>query len=357
MNSKERVIRAINHREVDRLPFDYLGPFGWKKLDKQLNIQTREELLAHFEVDVRRFDVGWKNPGGGYIGAASIHTDEDTIEDALGCVYKASIDSTGHRVYTLVKSPLAEAETVDKILNYKKYPGFDWYNYTFPKERYLSNYAYVLYDAGIIFLHAMEFRGMENIMLDMAANPGMAHALFNKISEFNLGRVRRYLQANPGLFDIVGIGDDVAGQDGLFFSLDMWREYIKPHVKKMVNLCNEHKVIPYFHGCGGLSDLFPDFIDMGVKIVGRMQTLAKGNDLERLKKDFGDRLCLWGGIDAQHIVIEGTVEDVKEHVKKVISIGSKGSGFIASPTHAFTADTPVENIIAVYDTLKDRSIR
>ncbi len=367
MNSKERVLRAINHKEIDRVPFDLIGAPAEinKKLFQRLNIKIpdkliykHEELFGYFEVDVRRCDIGWNSSDAGYIGPPAIES-EDTIENAIGGIYKASIDSTGQKTWSLVKPPLAEAKTADEILNYKRFFDIDWYNYTFPKEVYekSNDYACVLYDAYMMFLNAMDFRGMENIMMDMAANPDMAHALFNKIGEFNLERLRRYLEANPGLFDIIGIGDDVAGQDGLFFSLDMWREYIKPHIQKAVDLCNEYKVIPYFHGCGGLSALFPDFIEMGVKIVGRFQTSAKGNNLERLKKDFGNDLCLWGGIDAQHICIEGSVEDVKEHVKAVINTGSKGSGFVASPTHQFTADTPVENIIAVYDTLKKENLK
>ncbi len=356
MTPKERVIRAINHREVDRVPFDYLGAPKEinEKLCQHLGVKTYEEMLQYFEIDVRRY-----NSSGGYIGPTPIQIDRDTTEDARGCIYKATIDSTGQRVSTLSRPPLSDAKTVDEILNYKRYPSVGWYNYMVPEEAKsnFKDYASVLYDAGILFLHAMDLRGMENIMIDMAVNPDMAHALFNKISEFNLERTRRYLEANPGLFDIVGIGDDVAGQDGLFFSLSMWREYIKPHLKKMVDLCNEYEVVPYFHGCGGFSELFPDFIEMGIKAVGKLQPHAKGNNLRRLKSEFGGEICLWGGIDVQHIVPLGTPEEVKKHIEEIIDVGSPGSGFIASPAHNYTAGTPIENIITVYETLKDKSVR
>jgi len=97
--------------------------------------------------------------------------------------------------------------------------------------------------------------------------------------------------------------------------------------------------------------LFPDFIDMGIECVGRLQTEAKGNDFREVKREFGRDLCLWGAVDGQHVVIEGSQEEVREHVKRLLDIGAEGSGFIAGPTHSFTEDTPVENVIAVYKVL------
>jgi uroporphyrinogen decarboxylase len=159
------------------------------------------------------------------------------------------------------------------------------------------------------------------------------------------------LEANPGVIDVLGVGDDVAGQNGLFFRPSMWTDYLRPHVQKLVDLALEHGAIPYYHGCGGFRGLYDQFIDMGIRMVGRMQTHAKGNNLAELKREYGDRLCLYGGVDAQHVMIEGTPDQVRCHVRDVLEIGSPGSGFIVGPTHTFTDDVPLENILAMYEVL------
>lgn len=252
------------------------------------------------------------------------------------------------------KMPLEEAKNVDDILNYGMWPNPDWFDYKIPSWMLpsLKKRAVCAYDMYILFLYAMGMRGMENFMVDMAAEPDMAHAVMKKISDHHLERLRRFLTVNAGLVDIVGIGDDVAGQNGMFFSMDMWKEYLKPYLLKAVDLCHEFKVIPYFHGCGGFSVLYKDFIEMGITCTGRLQTEAKGNDFSRIKKEYGKDLCLSGAVDCQHIAVEKSPQEVREHVRELLKNNFDGTGYIAGPTHSFTEDVPVENILAIYETLK-----
>ena len=202
-------------------------------------------------------------------------------------------------------------------------------------------------------MYAMGMRGVEGILIDMAASPEMAHAVFGRICEFQLERLRRYLTVNEGAIDLVGIGDDVAGQEGMFFSVSMWREYIRPHLEKAVALCREFGVVPYFHGCGGFSVLFDDFIEMGIPCVGRLQTEARGNDFAVIKQAYGKDLCLWGAVDCQHILVEGDADAVREHVRDLLRINADGTGFVPGPTHSFTDDVPVANVLAVYEALHE----
>ena len=359
MNSKERVIRAINHREVDRVPFFYLGTTVInRKLSEKLGfsenakksvfaINDYEQLLQYLNIDVR------------FISPRLCQIPNEQRQGFQGGGVHAKLyKEKGHEKLVITKLPLEDATTVDEILNYDKWPDPDWYDYRIP-ENLLESYhdkAIVAYDMGIIFLYAMGMRGIENIMIDMALNPDIAHAIFKKIAQFNLERTRRFLEANQGLIDIVGIGDDVAGQDGILFSIEMWRHFLRPYIADMVQLCNEYGVIPYFHGCGGFRGLFPDFIYMRIQCVGRLQTEARGNNFVEIKQEFGDKLCLWGGIDGQHIMIEGSTEQVQEHVSNLLRVGSVGSGYIAGPTHSFTEDTPLENILLVCRMLNAGSV-
>ncbi|OGV70828.1 MAG: hypothetical protein A3K19_26935 [Lentisphaerae bacterium RIFOXYB12_FULL_65_16] len=344
MNSKERVLRSIRHQDVDRVPCFYLGTGAVNTaLAARLGIPPNgaESLLQRLGVDVRFVSPRLVQAPG-----------ESRYGFTCGNVHAALYDKPGKSDLAAEKFPLEEATTVDQIHAWR-WPNPDWFDYRLPSELLPAHQdrAVVAYDMGIVFLYAMGVRGMVQIMLDMAGEPDMAHAVFAHIADFNLERTRRFLDANRGIIDAVGIGDDVAGQSGLFFSLDMWREFLKPHVQRMVDLCREFSVIPYFHGCGGFRDLFPDFIAMGVPCVGRLQTEARGNDFKEVKSLFGRDLCLWGGIDGQHVVIEQNPEHVRAHVRELLAVGSVGSGYIAGPTHSFTEDTPIDNVLAVYDAL------
>lgn len=335
------------HREVDRVPVFYHGTqLINNELCRRLGLPPEEEvLLNHMDVDVRFLRPQFV-PGPGrfemQMGAAHarIHGHSDSGDSV----------NEGY--------PLQHCSSVDEI-NAWKWPSADWYDYKINKQvqNTCRGRAVMAYDMGIIFLYAMGLRGMEDIMLDMAGNPEMATFVFRKISEFNLERTRRFLEFNPGFFDIVGLGDDVAGQNGMFFSLEMWRRFLKLHIQDMVDLCYDYKVTPYFHGCGGFRALFSDFVDMGIKAVGRLQTEAAGNNFEEIKHEFGDRLCLWGAIDAQHIMIEEGVGGVEKHIGDLLKTGMQGSGFVAGPTHSFTEDTPVENILSAYRLLTEFKVK
>ena len=344
MTSKNRVLRALAHKEVDRIP-SFVHDFNHPSLARQLGVATtnNEDLLQELGVDVRfrepRFIDG---PG--------------RCQYQYGSVHAILQKEEGYETIVMTKLALEEMKTVDQILSYERWPNPDWYDYKIPAQdaQRIADRAIVGYNMGILFLFAMSLRGMEQMMVDMVESPDIAHAIYGKITDFSCDRIRRYVTANKGVIDIVGIGDDVAGQDGLFFSIDMWREFFKPYVKRMADLCHELNVIPYFHGCGGFPGLYPDFIDMGIRTTGRLQTEAKGNNFAELKGIYGKELSFWGAIDGQHVCIEGSPDEVCAHVQSLLAANTDRTGFIAGPTHSFTADTPVENIAAVYEVLRGK---
>ncbi len=345
MRSKERVLRSLRHETVDRCPCFYLGtgPIN-RRLSERLGLpeNSYESMLQKLDVDVRFTGPGLISVPG-----------EVRYGFQCGSVHSKLYNEPG--APQSLQYPLDFVEKVEDLDKWK-WPDPDWFEYALPVELTAAwaDRAVVAYDMGILFLYAMSIRGMEQIMVDMIENCDLAHAIFARITDFNLERIRRFLQANPGRIDMVGIGDDVAGQNGLFFSLEMWREFIKPQVARLVAVCREFKVIPYFHGCGGFSTLYDDFREMGIACTGRLQTEAKGNDLTALKHKYGKDFCFWGAIDGQHVMIDGDGAQVREHVRQVVEIGGAGSGFVAGPTHSFTEDTPVENIIDAYAILAGR---
>jgi len=344
MNSKERVLRTIQHRETDRIPFFFHGypgislghKFGIEPEDSSAHMQLTEKLGC--DVHFVRPNLKQNIPV------------EDEFWFSYGNVHSAIHGENA----VLEKMPLEDAQSVEDIVNYRRWPNPDLVEYEIQPDviPYLKDKAVVAHDMFILFLSAMGLRGMQNIMMDMAAAPEMAHAVISKISAINLERLDRFLARNQGIIDIAGIGDDVAGQNGILFSIDMWREYIKPYLRQAVDVCRKYKVIPYFHGCGGFTELFDEFSALGIQCVGRLQSEARGNDFAMVKEKYGSRFCLWGAIDAQHAVIEKNAGEVREYVRNIMNLGANGGGFIAGPTHTFTSDTPLANVIAVYETLR-----
>ena len=345
MNSRERVLRSVKHQEVDRTPCFYLGTGKINNgVAEHLNLNTSNEelILQRLSVDVRFTQPRLISVSG-----------EDRYGFSFGDVHRKIYGEPGAED-SEERYPLEDAETVDDLDSWR-WPDPDWFDYELPKALVQSwqDKSVVAYDMGIILLFAMGLRGMEQIMVDMAGDPEMAHAIFARITDYNAERIRRFLETNRGVVDIVGIGDDIAGQTGLFFSVDMWREFFKPQVQRLVDVCRDYDVIPYFHGCGGFRDLYQDFIAMGISCTGRLQTEAKGNDFKEIKDAYGADLCLWGAVDGQHVVIEESEDNVRAHVEELVKTGAKESGFVAGPTHSFTEDTPVDNVLAVYDVLKN----
>lgn len=345
MDSRERVLRAIRHEPVDRVPYYYMGT-------KQVNraVAQRLDLAADDEVAVGMAlggDLAYLRP--------IFVPGPDRREFQYGDVHAKVQQTKGHESVVVAKRPLEDVRTVEDVLHYPLWPHPDNYEYRIPQATLdlCRDRALVGYDMGIIFLYAMGMRGMEQICVDMASAPEIARAVFGKIADYNWERTRRYLEANPGVLDIIGIGDDVAGQAGMLMSPRMWRAFIRPHVQRMVDLCRDFGVTPYFHGCGGFRALYNDFIEMGIPNTGRLQTEAKGNNLAEIKAEYGARLCLWGAIDGQHACVEGTPSQVRAHVRQVLATGGP-TGFIAGPTHSFTEDTPIENILAVYEVLRQQ---
>ncbi len=104
-----------------------------------------------------------------------------------------------------------------------------------------------------------------------------------------------------------------------------------------------------YHTCGAVRRLIPDFIDMGVDILNPIQTSAKGMEPAGLKRDFGDALCFHGAMDIQTVLSQGTPAQVRAEAARLCEVLGRGGGFILAPTNNVMPETPIENIITLYE--------
>ncbi len=133
----------------------------------------------------------------------------------------------------------------------------------------------------------------------------------------------------------------------------MVRDFFMPHTKVLCDLAANYDVSFVQHSCGAVYKVIPDFIEAGVAVLDPIQVTARGMDVVELKKNFGADLVFHGGIDTQHLLPFGTVDEVKTQVRRIIEVLGKDGGYFFSPAHRIQADTPIENIIAAYDVAEE----
>ena len=193
-------------------------------------------------------------------------------------------------------------------------------------------------------------RGFQNFYCDLAANRPLAEAICDKIIELKMSYWEKTLPLLGDLVDVVQEGDDFCGQDGLLVSPKLWREVFKPrlalliaHIKRLA----PHTFL-FFHVCGGVHEILPDLIEVGVDILNPVQVTAAKMDTRALKREFGDVLSFWGGgVDTQYVLPRGTPGQVQEEVRRRIEDLAPGGGFVFNPVHNIQADVPPENILAM----------
>jgi uroporphyrinogen decarboxylase len=180
--------------------------------------------------------------------------------------------------------------------------------------------------------------------------PEMAHWLMDRFTDFYLGFFDRMLTAAKGQIDILRVADDLGTQRSLFFSADMFRTFIKPRLKKLVDMAHSHGVKFMFHSCGAIRPLIEDLIEIGVDILDPLQAAAHGMEPRALKDACDNRICLHGGICTQYLLPKGTPEEVREEVRRRLDILGAGGGYILAPCHVLQTDVPTENILAMSET-------
>ena len=346
MNSKERVLAAIDRVEPDRVPVDLwaLSP-------------VTDNLRAHLRADDdegvwRALGVDLRSVWPAYAGPALPTFNDGSWLDWWG-LHKRMIGPFEE----VLEPPLAEAQTIADVEAHP-WPDPDWFDYDGlrPACEALSDYALVIRDLGpdatCVLRLAMFLRGMEQFMMDLAMGPDLAQAIIDRVEAFYLEFDRRIFEAAGDLTDIYFIADDVGVQNGLMISPRMFRKFVRPSLARFIDQAHHFDQKVMYHTCGSVRRLIPDFIEMGVDILNPIQTSAEGMVPAELKREFGDALCFHGAMDIQTVLSQGTTTQVRDEVKRLCDALGPGGGFILAPTNNVMPETPVENVVALYETYR-----
>ncbi|MDO8685320.1 MAG: uroporphyrinogen decarboxylase family protein, partial [Clostridiales bacterium] len=231
-------------------------------------------------------------------------------------------------------------------------PSADDFDYCSAVEvcRKYENYAISIGWPPDIINNTGRLRTMEQVMVDLATDDLAGLLIIDRRLSYELEVMYRTLEAAKGKIDFLFLGEDLSTQRGPLISMELFRKHIKPRIKKFTDLAKAFSIPAMLHSCGSSSWAFDDLIEIGVNIVDTLQPEAKDMNPAYLKKRFGDRLAFHGCISTAGPVAYGSVQDVVDNVREVLEIMMPGGGYCFSPTHALQDNSPVENVIAMYET-------
>ena len=377
MNSRERVHLALNHIEADRVPLDIGGTRmsqihkdAYRRLRKHLALPDGEkkvrfvgEQLAEFETDIAdRLESDmvciFPEPPADYELQFRDEGDYETFTDEWGLGYRKP--KFGGYYYDLYLHPLEKAESLEDLRAYPFPDPTDENLYKFlrpvAQEAHERGKAVNLgaASAGILEMYAW-MRGYQQFYIDLALNHDFVGYMLDRLVEFKQAYWERALAELGDLVTVVCEQDDLAGQNRLLFSPEIYRKIIQPRHKKLFAFIKQQAPVKlFYHTDGAVRTLIWDLIESGIDILNPVQYTLKDMGLRELKREYGRDLIFWGGgVDTQGVLEFGTPEEVRAEVRRNIEALAPGGGFIFATVHNIQANVPAENIIAMWDSWKE----
>jgi len=348
MSPRERVSTTLGIRKPDRVPRD-----AW------LTPHVLAEFREHTGADDPAEYYGFEHRSVGFAPTRDKHDFSRYLPDDLPPDTRvnewgeANVPGDFYH-FTRYVQPLASVETIQELEEYP-WPDIE------------EGYRHAHLEGTVRTLHEKEFfvvgevghmgwekacymRGILNVCRDLVIRPGFVAFLFDKACDFGCFMARRFAEAGV---DMVWLSEDVGMQDRLMISPEMYREWVKPRTKKVIDAAREVNpdVWTAQHHCGHVTPLIRDFVEIGVNALHPIQ--PESMDPLQIKRDFGEVLTLWGTVGAQSVMPFGTPEDVRETVRQNIqNLGHNGGLWIA-PSQSLEPDVPWENVAAFFDAVEE----
>ena len=204
---------------------------------------------------------------------------------------------------------------------------------------------YTILWVGDLWERATFMRGMENILLDLALNAEFVEALLRGLTDYILETMKILFERFE--FDGIALSDDYGTQKAMLMSPDHWRRFIRPRLAEIYALAKKHKRAVFHHTCGNVTPIVGDLIDIGLDILHPIQPEAM--DILALKREFGARLTLCGGVPTQELLPFGSPAEVRKEVRRLKREMGAGGSYILEPGITLQADVPLANLVALID--------
>jgi uroporphyrinogen decarboxylase len=344
MNHKERFYATINYQPVDR-PASWLGlpvPAAEPALISHFKVKNIDELKRFIDDDIWPVEVPYHYPPSNHIACA------------FDFAKKKHLDSPDERTLT---AP-GFFEDYDNPSDVDKFPWPDPSKYLDREEslRLVKAIDNSYIRMGIMwsahFQDACAAFGMEHAMMVMLTNPEMYRAVIDRITDFYLKANEIFYESTKGHLDAILIGNDFGSQTGLMVPPETIQDLVWPGTKKLIDQAKSYGLTVMHHSCGSIFPIIDDLIKLNVDVIHPIQALADDMDAPNLKKHFDKKVSFCGGVDAQHLLVNGTPDEVSKKVDELLLVFP--TGLIISPSHeAILPDIPPANIEALFKTLKN----
>lgn len=354
MTAKERVLKTFQLEKTDRVTIGYeANPVIHKKVAQALGIENED-----YESVLQALGVDYRGVGAPYIGPDLFVNVLGRERNPVDGFLTRWIENESGGYWDFCDYPLANADE-ETIANFPV-PNPDDFDYRAIRQQLDSykDYAVFVGNAGIpdIINSTGRIMGMEDTLVNLMLEDEATLLFLNKRMDMQLGVMERTLDKNRGEIDFMWLGEDLGTQHSPMISLDLYRRIFKPIHQKFVDLAKSYKIPVIIHTCGSSSWAYEDFIQMGINAVDTLQPEATNMSPTYLKEKFGGRLGFRGCISTAGPLAYGTVDETVDNVKETLEIMMKDYGYHFAPTHMIQDNTPVENVIAMYQAGHDYGV-
>ncbi len=338
MDSRERVLAAVNHQRPDRVPVDlWAEPGVWERLRTDLRLATDDEVREALGVDIR-----YLYP----VYPADTYT--NGIRQNMWGERWAKTSTVYGLEWEHTKGALYDAQSLAELEAFP-WPTCDQVDYSHLAEEVKRYEGYAIFCGNADFFERPALvRGLENTLVDIMVNQEWVDFLQEKFVSFFIEDFHRTMEATGRKIDVFWALTDLGTQEGLFMSKEVMARCIFTPLKKLADVVHREGVKLMFHTCGSVREVIPELIQCGVDILNPLQPAAKGMAPEGLKTDFGKSLAFHGGIDVQYLLPIAKADAVEKEARRVSRILGQNGGYVLCSSHNIQLDTPTENIRAMY---------
>ena len=409
MNSRERILATINHQEPDRVPLDLgatpssgISGIAYTNLKRQLGMvggntriydvvqqlaQPEDSIIDLFGIDV--LDVGrmyndrdddwydvrladdslaqypvWFKPQLKKDGAYEVEINDEVIArmPAGGTFFDQTIFPyldgypANYDNLPLAMQKVLWAALVHSPWDHAYEPDF-WQQL---RERTIklrenTECALMISCGCNLFEWGTFLRRMDNFLMDLILEQANVEALLDALMEIHLDTLEKVCEAVGDIVDILRFGDDLGMNNGPFMSPATYQKLFKSRHAELNEYVHKKSIMKTFlHSCGSISALMPDLIEAGYDVINPVQTNCRNMDPMMLKREYGEDITFWGGgCDTTSVLNKAMPQEVRDHVLKRMEIFSPGGGFVFNTVHNILPEVPAENIIALFDAVRE----
>ena len=351
MTARDNLLTMLRRQGYETVPLEFsLCPSLEERFKKEIGGEDAD-YMEYFEMPWRRVgdllpdnqDISRFLPYYGELG-------ENVEIDEWGVGHESSPNSMH---MTKMLHPLEQAESVEEIAAYP-IPVYSEKNNKWVEVKVRALREQGLASVGnmqcTIWETAWYLRGMENLMMDMLSDEEMAEAVLDMVEKMSTDRAMLYARAGV---DILYLGDDIGMQHSIMMSEELYTEWIYPRLKRIITKVKEIRpdILVFYHSCGFVEPFIKYLIDAGVDVLNPIQSECM--EFEEIYRTYGDQISFHGTIGTQTVMPFGTVQEVKENVKRNLDIAGSRGGLFVAPTHLLEPEVPWENILAYVEACRE----